>query len=97
VRTFVYLVRPAFDRAFLKTATKAQREVADRHGDYLTSLAERGKLLLAGRCSDGPFGVVVIQASNEAEARLLMKADPSVRAGVQEAELHPFEVFILRG
>ena len=93
----MYLVRPAFDRAFLSKAGPRERAVADRHGDYLVHLAERGKLLFAGRCADGPFGIVLLEASDEEEARMLMQTDPSVQSGVQSAELYPFDVFILRG
>ena len=37
------------------------------------------------------------RAQDEAEARRLMADDPSVRAGVQEADLHPFGTFLARG
>jgi uncharacterized protein YciI len=91
---FAYLSRPAFDRAFLASATPDQREVFDRHGAYLERLHAEGRVLFAGRCWDGPFGVVVLEVEDEEEARAIVEDDPSVRLGVQTAELYPFNVFL---
>jgi uncharacterized protein len=94
---FAYLVRPAFDRAFMRTATSEQRVIVGRHSDYLEALLDREILVFAGRCWDGPFGLVVIEAADEADARRIVDRDPSVMAGVQTAELYPFDVVLLRG
>jgi uncharacterized protein YciI len=91
---FVCLLQPAFDRRFLATATPAQREVVDRHGEFLLGLAEQGRIVLAGRCWDGPVGIVIVTAEDEAAARVLLAGDPSVVAGLQTAEIHPFSTFI---
>ena len=48
------------------------------------------------RCYHGSIGVVVLDADIEEDARTLMKADPSVRSGVQSAELSPFRTFLAR-
>jgi uncharacterized protein YciI len=89
---FAYLVRPAFDQAFLAGATPDQREVVDRHGVYLERLHAEGRVLFAGRCFDGPFGIVVLEVGDEDEARAIIDDDPSVRLGLQSAELYPFRV-----
>ena len=91
---FVCLLTPAFDRAFLESATPEQRAVVDRHGEFLLALAEQGRLVLAGRCWDGPLGIVILRAQDEREARALLAGDPSLAAGLQTAELYPFAVFI---
>lgn len=91
---FVCLLRPAFDQRFLASATPAQREVVDRHGEFLLGLAEQGRLVLAGRCWDGPVGIVILSAGDEAAARALLADDPSLVAGLQTAEIYPFSVFI---
>jgi uncharacterized protein YciI len=67
------------------------------HLAYLRSLLDAGKLLLAGPSLDPPFGIIVFEAENEDEARRLIEADPSVAAGVQTPELHPFRASLLRG
>ena len=90
---FVCLLTPAFDRSFLEDATPEQLAVVDRHGEFLLALADQGRLVLAGRCWDGPFGIVIVSAADEGEARALLAADPSVVAGLQSAAVHPFSVF----
>ena len=91
---FAYLLRPAFDRALVARATPDEREILDRHGAYLERLHAEGRVLFAGRCWDGPFGIVVFEATDEDEARGLVAEDPSVRLGIQTAELYPFDVVL---
>jgi|SRR5581483_5471380 len=93
---FAYLVRPAFDRHFLENASEEQRVVVGEHSDWLEARYAEGRVRFAGRCYDGPFGLVVLNADSEEEARSLMEADPSVRSGVQSAEFYPFNVFLAR-
>ena len=88
------MVRPAFDQRFMREASQAERTVFDEHGQWLEDLYAEGRLRFAGRCYDGPFGLIVVDAENEQEARALMESDPSIRAGVQTAELYPFKTFI---
>ena len=94
--TFVYLLRPPFDQRWLAAATPEQHDVFQRHGDYLEELHARGVVRFAGRCDGGPSALVVIEVADEAEARRVMAQDPSVAAGVQQAELYPFVVFLER-
>jgi hypothetical protein len=53
---FAYVVRPAFDRAFLARATQEERQVLQEHGEWLQTLYADGRVVFAGRCYDGPFG-----------------------------------------
>ncbi|MGX7679038.1 YciI family protein [Jatrophihabitans sp. DSM 45814] len=92
--SFTYVLRPSFDRDFLASATPAQYEIFQRHGAYLEELHARGVVRFAGRCLDGPFGLVVLETTDEAAARRLMTQDPSVSSGVQQAELYEFAVFL---
>lgn len=88
---WIYMVRPT--RAdFLETRTPAEDRIVAQHFDYLTELLHASKLVLAGPCLDGAFGIVVLKAVDEPEARALMGSDPAVAAGVFSAELHPFRV-----
>jgi uncharacterized protein len=93
---FAYLVRPAFDQSFLARATQNERVVLEQHGEWLEARYADGRVRFAGRCFDGPFGLVVVDAKNEEEARRLMEQDPSIRNGVQSAELYPFKTFLAR-
>jgi len=93
---FAYVLRPAFDGSFLASATEEQRAVFAQHGEWLEARYAEGRVRFAGRCDDGPFGLVVLDVEDEDEAQRLMAADPSVRAGVQSAELYPFTTFLAR-
>jgi uncharacterized protein YciI len=97
VREFAYLVRPAIDAAFMAGADERERAAAEEHWEYLLDLERRGRLVYAGRCYDGPFGLVVFEAEDRAEAESIMAGDPTVREGVQAAELHPFKTGLVRG
>ena len=90
------MLRPAFDDAFLARATPEERRVFERHGEWLEARYAEGRVLFAGRCYDGPLGLVVLDADDDAHARALMAQDPSVRSGVQAAELYPFRTFVAR-
>ncbi len=92
---FAYLLRPAFDQAFMASAGEREKAVVEAHWEYLVGLHKAGKLYFAGRCHDGPFGIVVIEAKNETEARAMVHSDPSIVAGVQTAELRPFKVGLI--
>ena len=93
---FAYLARPAFDERFLAHASEHERAVFEEHGAWLEARHAEGRVRFAGRCFDGPFALVVLDAEDEAAARRLMADDPSIRAGVQTAELHPFRTFLAR-
>jgi uncharacterized protein YciI len=93
---FAYMLRPAFDQAFVEQASPEQRAVFDEHGTWLEARFAEGRVLFAGRCYDGPFGLVVLDVADEDEARRLVAQDPSVREGVQTAELYPFRTFLAR-
>ena len=90
--TWVCLLSPAFDRAFLAAADETTRAVFDAHGEHLDALRSGGSLVLAGRCWDGPYGIVIFEAADREAAEALVAADPSVKAGVQRADLYEFNM-----
>jgi uncharacterized protein len=81
---------------FMDDSTPEEDEVMGRHFEYLEGLLETGRLILAGPSLDPPFGVIVFEAEDEAEAHRLIEADPSVAAGLQTPELHPFRASLTR-
>jgi uncharacterized protein YciI len=81
----------------MEDITPAESELMEEHFEYLKSLLAAGKLILAGPSLDPPFGIIVLEAESEEEARRLIEADPSVAAGIQTPELHPFRASLLRG
>jgi uncharacterized protein len=82
---------------FMDDATPAEEQVMSDHFEYLKRLLDEGKLILAGPSLDPPFGIIVFEAESEDEARDLITADPSVAAGIQTPELHPFRASLVRG
>ena len=82
---------------FMHDASPEEDEVMGEHFAYLEQLLRDGRLLLAGPSLDPVFGVIVLVAETEDEAWELVRADPSVRAGLQTPELHPFRASLLAG
>ena len=93
---WLYVIRPPRP-TFMDDASPEENEVMERHFEYLKRLLEEGRLILAGPSLDPPFGLVIFEAATEGDARRVMEDDPSVAAGVQFAELHPFRASLLRG
>lgn len=93
---YIYFVTPVRE-TFLDDATSEELEVVEHHFEYLKDLLAKGQVILAGRCQDGPNGIVVFEAESDAAARELMENDPAVKACVFTAELHPYRVALLRG
>ncbi len=89
--TYVYLLRPV--RAGLAQAPSQDEErILEAHFDRLKEALADRRLILAGPCLDGAFGIVVFRASSEMEAAAFMEGDPAVREGLMTATLHPFRV-----
>lgn len=81
---------------FMQDSTPEENEVMCAHFEYLKGLLEDGRLILAGPSLEPPFGIIVFEAEAEDEARRLIEADPSVAAGLQTPELHPFLASLVR-
>jgi uncharacterized protein YciI len=88
-----------FHMALLKHGPKwsgAENEETKRlhqeHVNYVLSLLESGKAIIAGPFTDGGEidGVFVFRAKSAAEAKAWAEADPSVTAGFRVAEMHPW-------
>ena len=79
--------------------TADDERVVGEHFRRLKQLTADGVVILAGRTAepgDRTFGLVVFEAPDEASARAIMEADPTVKAGVMTATLHPYAVALLR-
>jgi uncharacterized protein YciI len=92
--TFIYMLRPK-SRSLIDEATPEEEARLGEHLDYLERAVEDGRLILAGPCLDGEFGVVIFRAATENEALEFMQSDPTVRHGLMAAGLHPFRVSLL--
>ena len=64
---FIYLLRPRSRRLIEEPTTDEEARLGE-HFEYLRKAMEEVKLVLAGPCVDGEFGIVVFRASTENEA-----------------------------
>ena len=94
-RQFAYVIRPP-RATFTNDATDQERAIVGEHFRYLQRLRDAGTVVLAGRCDDGEFGIVIYEADDESAGRRLMEEDPAVRAGLFKATFHPFRSALLR-
>ena len=63
-----------------------------QHVEYVTSLLDSGKAIIAGPLTDGGEieGVFVFRARSADEAKAWAEADPTVVSGFRIAEMHPW-------
>jgi uncharacterized protein YciI len=96
VNDWLCIIRPPRP-SFISDMRDDERALMGEHFAYLERLVGEGKVLLAGPSLDPPFGIVVLVAESEEEAWALVRADPSVAAGLQTPELYPFRTSLLAG
>lgn len=80
--------------------TAREHNIAETHFDHLKKLTKEGKAVLAGRTlnkDETQFGIVILKAASEQEARSLMENDPAVKKGLMTAELYPFRIATQNG
>ena len=92
--TFVYLLKPSRAR-LIPDASPGEEATLGEHFEYLQTGLSEGRLILAGPCEDGEFGIVIFRAGTEEEALEFMEDDPAARGGLMTAELHPFRISLV--
>lgn len=93
---FVYIIKPKKEN-FNETGTEEEFNIMSEHFMHLKQLLKENVLILAGPELNAKFGIAVIEAENEEEAKKIMENDPAVKKGVMNAELYPYRVSLLRG
>jgi len=88
---YIYLIHPLRD-GFFEKPTAEEEALMEEHFNYLKGATETGTVLLAGPCLDNTFGLVIFRAEHDEAANAFMFNDPSVKANVMMAELHPFRL-----
>ena len=95
-KQFIYVLKLIPRLLEEKNWTKEDGEIVGRHFRRLQQLHKEGRVILAGRTlneSDpSQFGVVIIVADSEAEARKMMEEDDAVKEKIMTAQLFPFSV-----
>lgn len=68
------------------------KRVHQQHVDYVTSMFDSGKAVIAGLVTDGGEldAVFIFRASSAEEAKAWAEADPKVVAGYRAIEMHPW-------
>jgi uncharacterized protein YciI len=76
---------------FPQDMTEAERKVMQDHVAYWKGLAGKGVAVVFGPVLDpkGVWGVAVVEASDEAEARALVPNDPVFKARLGPIEVYP--------
>ena len=87
--TYLILYRPG--PAWL-TGKSVMEQPLKEHGKYMLSLYIKGSMKLAGPLTDNAGGAVLLEVSNEAEAKAIVANDPAVKSGVFVYEMHPWKL-----
>jgi uncharacterized protein len=76
--------------------TERESRIVGEHFDYLQSLREEGKLLLAGPSPvpGDPIGIAIFEVEDEDEMRAIVAADPAVTSRIMTAEIRPLRLSV---
>lgn len=72
-----------------------EEKIMSDHYIYLKRLTAKKRVYMAGPVFDPVFGLIVLSAQSEAEAREIMDNDPSVKTGLHTYTLSPMRVSLL--
>jgi len=95
---FLYKIQPVRPEMLSVGQTAEEEHIISEHFTYLKGLTEAGVVLLAGRTLNTDyscFGIVILSASSEQEARQIMLNDPAVQQRVMRAELYPYSIALV--
>ncbi len=84
---------------FITNPKEEEDKIMSDHFLYLQSLLAQGKLFLAGPTliPEDPFGVIILEAENEEEAKTLLENDPSVKSKIQRVvDFRPIRLSLTR-
>ena len=93
---YISTLRPKHEN-FLATMTPDEKVAMGQHFLYAEALFDQGNIILGGAATDGSIGIIVFRADSPEEARQIFNNDPAVKAGIGDAELHPFKVGLMAG
>ncbi len=85
-----YFVRLLGARAdWPENMTEREEQIMGEHYLYLKKLTATQTALMAGPVLGDPFGLIVLRAESEDQAREIMEQEPSVLQGVHTYEMQP--------
>ncbi|MHA2280984.1 MAG: YciI family protein [Promethearchaeota archaeon] len=95
---FYAIIRP-YRKDFITRPNEDEEKIMIDHFNYLKSLMDQKKLFLAGPTliAEDPFGLVIFETKNAAEAKKLLENDPSIKTGIQKiADFRPIRLSLIR-
>ncbi len=96
---YLYKIQPVRPEMLTEGLTEFEKKTMSDHFERLQELAARGVVILAGRTQNSDyssFGIVIINADSEEEARRFMLEDPGVKNKVVRGELYPYKIALLK-
>jgi uncharacterized protein YciI len=93
--SFLVILRPVRDEMPF-TPTGEESRVVAAHYDYLVSLRDEGKLVVAGPSivEGDTIGSGVLDVESRTEAEAIVAADPAITGGVMTAEVRPMRIAV---
>ena len=99
-KQFIYVLKLIPRLLNEKSWTEQDGSIVGKHFRRLQKLHQEGKIILAGRTLNetdpSQFGVVILEASTEGEARKIMEEDDAVKEKIMTAQLFPFSVALIK-
>ena len=96
---YLYKIQPVRLEMLTEGPTPFEQKTMSDHFERLKELTVEGVVILAGRTQNtdyGSFGIVIINAGSEEEARKIMHDDPAVKNKVVRGELFPYKIALLK-
>ena len=86
---FLKLIAPR--PTFAMDMNADERALMQQHVQYTRAYFEAGKVLVYGpvMAAEGSFGMAVLDVADEAEARILIENDPTVKGKLNKYEISP--------
>ena len=75
--------------------TPAEEEIMAEHFEYLKKLVAEKRVVMAGPVWKPTFGLMILRVDSEAEARDIMRNEPSVSKGLHTYEMQPMILSLL--
>jgi uncharacterized protein YciI len=87
--TFLVIYRPG--PGWLAGKSISEQPLKE-HGTYMLSLYVQGWMKLAGSLTDNAGGAVVLEVTDESQAKAIVAEAPAVKSGIFICEMHPWEL-----
>jgi uncharacterized protein YciI len=79
---------------FAQDTRPEEQRLMQEHITYFKALKDKGLVLLFGPVQEknGSYGLSVLEVEDEAAARQIAENDPTVKAGLNTAEIYPMRL-----